>query len=76
MDIGGNYKDDMAMWYDRAYNPFMLGFLLLLQNSDTILVEDTIEGKRFATSQVISIHPTFKFSMLFNRSLCISSLRL
>lgn len=24
------------MWYDLAYNPFMLGFLLLLQNADTV----------------------------------------
>jgi hypothetical protein len=66
MDIGGNYKDDMAMWYDRAYNTFMLGFLLISQNADTVKSDGVSreETFRFLAGQCLlgsTAYPTAVF---------------
>jgi len=47
------------LWDDHAYNSFMLGLILLFQNADTIRVKDTLEERRFATSQVLTTVAAF-----------------
>lgn len=41
------------------YNSFMISLILLSQNADTILVKDTLEERRFATSQVLTTVAAF-----------------
>ncbi len=43
-----------SRYFNPHYNSFMISIILLSQNADTILVRDTLEEKRFATSQALT----------------------
>jgi hypothetical protein len=62
MDIGGNYKDATTPAFILPFPLIilvMISIILLSQNSDTILVRDTLEERRFATSQVLTTVAAF-----------------
>ncbi len=63
----------MAMWDDRAYNPFILGFLLLSQNADTVKSDGVSreETFRFIAGQCLlgsTAYPTAVFFWVLSNS--------
>jgi len=57
----------MAIWDDRVYNPFMLGFLLLLQNADTVKSDGVSreETFRFLAGQCLLGSTAYPYAVSF-----------